>query len=310
MAIYYLTNTSPGAPSLPSYATPGSFIAVLDFCLVATMGWTKEFSGTNTATYRAPTGNRFYLGVDDTSTTGVVRLRGFESATAPGVAAASGTNPFPSDAQLNGGMYLLRGGSSTSYNTTDWVFVSDGKLFYYHSRLYSTGFSNYGTPMLIFGDFIRYNPSDSFNSCLIAETGSNVSVFSTPFTLRILSDTGSAGVAFPRSYTGTGTSLLGNLIGDPYKVGTSTSFIVGNRGIRYPNMLTGTMDMSYVEIGESAGVRGRLPGYWYPLHVQPMTADSTFTGTGSNSGKTFKVRAADRDSSGQLFLEISDTWGT
>ena len=79
MAIYYYTNTSPGAPTLTGAA--GSLITLLDWLLVTNLGWTKEFSGTNLASYRAATGNRFYLGVDDTTAL-YSRVRGFATMTA------------------------------------------------------------------------------------------------------------------------------------------------------------------------------------------------------------------------------------
>ena len=40
-----ITNATSGAPTLSG--TAGSLVAVLDFCLVTTLGWTKPFSGTN-----------------------------------------------------------------------------------------------------------------------------------------------------------------------------------------------------------------------------------------------------------------------
>lgn len=54
MAITHLTNATPGAPTLTGAI--GSLIALLDFCLVTALGWTKAQSGTNLATYISPTG--------------------------------------------------------------------------------------------------------------------------------------------------------------------------------------------------------------------------------------------------------------
>lgn len=54
-----------GAPTLNNVAS--SLIAVLDFALLSN-GWAKEFSATNIAVYRAPSGNRkFYRVLDDNS---------------------------------------------------------------------------------------------------------------------------------------------------------------------------------------------------------------------------------------------------
>ena len=54
-----------GAPTLN--ATAGSFLSVLDFCLLSN-GWSKPYTGTNKAVYRADAGERkFYRVLDDAS---------------------------------------------------------------------------------------------------------------------------------------------------------------------------------------------------------------------------------------------------
>lgn len=306
MAIYYYTHNSPGAPSAPTFAGAGTMIALLDYCLVTGMGWTKVFSGTNIATYRAPTGNRMYLGVDDTSTAGFTRIRGFETATAAGVAAASGTNPFPSDAQVSGGLYLMRA-YNASYPASNWLFVSDGKMFYLSTGTYSSGSVVWLAPMLMFGDFTAYNASDNtYNTCIFADNTTNnpsgMGIYTTGTTTSML--------YFPRSYTGTGTSIAGATLGNPYRAGSSSGYIAGRYGGRFPNPVTGTLDLSYMEVGQAAGARGRLPGLWYPLHGRPLSRDDTYVGQGPLAGKTFKVRDNSTADIGQLFFEISDTWGT
>ena len=108
-----------GAPTLDK--TAGSLIAVLDFCLPQ-RGWTKEFSGTNKAVYRAGSGNRkFYRVLDDNS--GVysshyfAALTGYDSMTDVDTGAGWGQSA-----------YMMK-----SYNDTAakrWICIVDEKGFY------------------------------------------------------------------------------------------------------------------------------------------------------------------------------------
>jgi hypothetical protein len=63
-----------------------------------------------------------------------------------------------------------------------------------------------------------------------------------------------------------------------------------------------------VFVGEPSGVRGLLPGIWFPLHNRPFSPGDTFTGANELAGKTFEVVLA--SSAGQFFFETSDTWAT
>ena len=310
MAIYYFTHESPGAPSGPTYAGAGTMITLLDFCLVTGMGWTKEFSGTNTATYRAPTGNRMYLGIDDSRTDGVIRVRGFETATAAGVAASSGSNPFPNDAQASGGLYVLRA-SNASNPVTEWTFVSDGKIFYLNTTTYNSSSSRNEAPYLVFGDFTAYSASDNtYNTCIIADTTASGSQGMTLYRTGATATGNTSAVFYPRSYTNLGLSTIGAALGDPYRAGTTSTFKAGGAGGSFPNLVSGTLDLSYIELGQAEGARGRLPGIWYPLHVRPLSRNTVYQGQGAAAGRTFVVRNNSNENSGQVFYEISDTWGT
>jgi hypothetical protein len=110
-----------GAPALTGQA--GSLITLLDFLRVTTCGWTKPFTGTNTAVYMAPVGTtRMCLSVDDTGTM-TARIRGFEVATG----ALTGLGQFPTETLFAGGLYLWK--SSTADATArKYLFWSNGKM--------------------------------------------------------------------------------------------------------------------------------------------------------------------------------------
>lgn len=286
-----ITNLTAGAPALTGAA--GSLIGILDFALVATLGWTKSFSTTNVATYRAPAGNRFYLAVDDSSTLNT-RLRGFEAATTYGVAVASGSGPYPTDAQVNGGLYHHK--STDTGTTREWTILGDNKCFYL-TNLTSSAYS-----ALFFGDFISSKAGDSFNSCLAAEEApASASAFATQASTLVVT----SGVFCARSYTQVGGSVKHGRGADPLRCNATGT--MGAGGLPYPSPIEGGLVLAPVTLIETtSGIRGKFPGLWSPCHARPLANGDTFTGTGTLTGKTFLARHL--SASGQMMLETSDTW--
>lgn len=299
MAVYYFNYQSPDAPSLTSAA--GTLINVLDYCLVTGMGWEKVFTGTNVATYRAPTGNRFYLGVTDTTGTSA-RIRGFETATAAGTVEANGTGDFPTDAQLSGGNYFWKNNSSSA---ADWAFFSDGLMFYL--TVLTTG-SSYGN-MMAFGDFITYGAIDIFNTIIFGENSSDSNA-ATGLAQEVGTTATICYKTIARPYTQIGGSVLAHMLGDYTKSGATT---FGAGGTPFPNPITNTLDIGSVEILENRTlIRGRMPGLYFPKHNRPLAHNAVVSGSGALAGKQFVARTINSGTStfGQMFFEISDTWRT
>ena len=73
----------------------GQGIALLDWITVAKGGWTKTFTGTRLATYRADTGNRFTLRVNNTDPQFLI-VRSYQTMTSVSV----GAGMFPSTTQF------------------------------------------------------------------------------------------------------------------------------------------------------------------------------------------------------------------
>ena len=295
MTTTYLTQASSGVPVLNGDV--GSLVTLLDYLLVTTLGWTKVFTGTNIAAYRAPTGNRFYLGVDDTLTLNA-RVRGFESMTAAGVGVDSGTNPFPTDAQQSGGDYIYKGANTTT--ARNWWFASDGKIFHLsiNAQSYYALFS--------FGDFYSNKSADQYNSLIMGEISTNNYSYGLIVTTSI-SGTPKSGAFAARSYTGLGGSQ------GIYKSidGSLGSTGIGTGGASYPSAVEGALMLSRIRIGEpisGSSFRGVLPGLWAPMHSKPLGDGDTFSGTGELLGRTFVARNV--SDAGQVMVETSDTWGT
>lgn len=294
MTTTYITSDTAGAPTLNGAA--GSLITLLDYLLVTTLGWTKSFSGTNLATYRAPTGNRFYLGVNDTTTLNA-RVRVFETATAAGVAVESGTSPMPTDALLSGGGYVYKGSDTST--TSPWRFASDGKMF--HLSIKAAGYY----ALFSFGDFASYKTSDAFNTLLSSE--GSLSSYANGVTAGISATASAqAGSFIMRPHTQIGGCVGSSKIVDGTYGNVST---IGGAGSSYPSEVEGALLLGRVRINESDTlIRGTIPGLWAPAHAKPLADGDTFSGTGDLSGREFV--AWNVSYSGQVMIEKSDTWST
>lgn len=297
-----VNGTSAGAPDLTGQA--GSFIAVMDHCLVAGCGWTKEFSGTNLATYRAPTGNRFRFAVDDTGAQSAV-IRGLEVATEAGVLDAAGSQLFPTTGQAAAGLYHYKS-SVASATARPWAFFSNGSAFYFLSS--ATGALGNFTGMF-FGDTPSFKAGDTSNTSIAGATLANQSGQGL-IAVSIAANASSAGHYLARSHTQVAGAVACGKSYEAQRAYGTTS--MGAGGVNYPAPITGGMELSACYANEvSIGIRARFPGLWNPLHPTaqlPSTGD-TFSGSGLLAGKTFEVFKMYADA-GCLVMETSDTWGT
>jgi hypothetical protein len=138
-------------------------------CKIAPLGWTKEYSDTNKAVYRAAGGNQPYLYIDDTSA--YSRVRGYRNMTS----LTNGVDPFPTDMQFNGGGYWNhwcdpgRYGNSNSGTDLSWHLVGDDRFFYLGCTFAChDGCANGPRQQLyracyFFGEFPSYKTNDTNN---------------------------------------------------------------------------------------------------------------------------------------------------
>jgi hypothetical protein len=306
MAITLLRESSPSAPTLNG--TAGTLIAVLDFCLVTTMGWVKEYSGTNLAVYRASSGiggNRFYLRVDDTGGQNA-RIRCYESMSA----VSTGTAPVPTDAQVNGGLYAYKSGTADT-TARAWTFVSNGKMFYlFWNYSQSVGTWTSGGRFIAFGDFKSYKSGDAYNTFIMADAAASATSNLTCSGVIGTITTSITGHYLVRSYTQIGASIAANKYSDSVRGVATTSDAIGSGGITYPSPIEGGLIMAPIWVGEqsAAGARGQLPGIWNPCHARPLGHGDTFSGVAGLSGRSFE--AIHVTGSSQVLIETSDTWDT
>lgn len=311
MAVVVVTNATSGAPALAG--TAGSLIAVLDFCLVTTLGWTKPYTGTNLAAYKQPAGsNGFYLYVDDTGTQNA-RVRGYETMSS----ISSGTGPFPTDVQFSGGLYLRKSEAASS-TARPWMLVSDGKLFHLIVGAGSTSptWTNAYNFAYTFGDFATLKSGDLYGTILIADPSSTPSASSSThgwYSLATSASTASSGHYIARPHTQVGTSVQPAKVADPLGAISMTYFGAGS--LAFPSPITGGIELARPFVMEpSAGRRGRIQGTWCWQHgANALNTGDTFTGaSGSDlNGRAFTFfQLGNGGSYGTFVLETSDTWGS
>lgn len=269
-------------------------------------GWTKEFSGTNLAAYRQPSGCRHYLRVDDTTTLSV-RIVGYEAMTA----ISTGTGPFPTSAQFSGGLYMQKSVSADITNPRDWILIADDETFYLHVNWNSYLNNNMDSPILGFGQFQSDKLGDAFNSIIIANISAAIAG---GFRFGYLSNqvqTADTGSYISRSYTQIGSSVPSARVSD-YGKSNGQSNMGGTPGIPYPHPVNGGLYMAPVWVCEtlspvsSSVIRGTLKGVWNPLHQRPLAHGDIFLGNGALSGKVFMVWNIQLN--GQVMIDISPTW--
>ena len=163
----YFSSADAGAPVLTGAA--GKLAAVLDWALVGKGGWDLAFTGTNVRVYRAQTGNRFYLRLDDTPSL-YSRLRAYRAMTA----VSTGTNQFPNNTQAaNINTWGVRKAYTTSASVPQryWgVRTNKGiHLFIESSNISDAGIAY--RSFFSFGDFPSLCEADSHNTAIICSPG-------------------------------------------------------------------------------------------------------------------------------------------
>lgn len=301
-------STDGSAPVLTGQV--GSLVALLDACLVngygskAAAGWTKSFSGTNKAVYRAPVGVRHYLRIQDDGPVAAneVRMHGYETMSD----VDTGTGIFPTSGQSSFGL-ICRKSDTTDSTAQAWVIAGDDRTFYLFSN--SMGY--------MFGEIYSLGTEDAHRTMLVGRGSENQNLAASgiynlgSLAGNLLVSSGGTSIAayMPRSYTGLGASEPIRMHGDDVKSGSNT--YAGNNLV-FPSPVDGGLYISPVWVHENNVIRGRLRGLFQPLHPPSSFAvGDTFSGVGDFAGKTFEFIAGSKHvNAGIYVLETSDTLET
>lgn len=288
MAVTVYKSSDTSAPTLSG--TAGSLIGVLDACLVngygskTAAGWTKPFSGTNTAVYLPSAGH--YLDFNDNAAgTGGAKeatVRGYETMTA----VATGTGPFPTTSQVAAPGLFIHKSATADATARGWVVLADSTTFYLFILSGDTAglYESFG-----FGRFYSFKTGDTYRTIILGGSSTGAAV-SAGLNLTATAQGSSSqatnnGVYYPRGQSGTGTSTQGGLFG----IGVS----VYPTPFTGPNLADGNIYLSRLFLGEggfgSRGLRGFIRGVYQAITSVGLNDGDTFTGSGDFAGRTFLV---------------------
>ena len=273
-------------PSYTPAVSSGSMTAK-----VASIGSGGVQFGTNETTFALG----FHLAVDDTGTT-EARVRGFSTTSSPGVAEASGSDPFPLDTSVSGGLYVMK--SVTADGTPrPWYAYSTGSYIHLVVEVDTGVAVRYG-----FGSFVSAISGDVANFAI--EANESAAIETNPDTHK-LSATATAGIY--TLFDADGTTAAGN----PGRSSMLTygGALMGGSGASYPTLNGGLlMDRVYLfDPDPTVGPRGIIPGLWNPLHERPLTHLDTFSGA-SPVSREFEYFDGNSTNPSSFVLETSQTW--
>jgi hypothetical protein len=311
MAVQIFRSTDTGAPTFNN--TAGSFIAVLDFCLLG-LGWTKVVLGANQAAYTQPAGsNGFVLQVDDSSAS-QSKLNGYQALSSLNVGVG---NFNPAGTPAPAGYCNLNHGATSA--AAPWRLITNGKIFHFSVQWQPGGTPPY-TDFVSFGDINSYVPGDAYATVLLGYTSWSAPYgwIGTNLNSSWSASTGTAAVA--RSWNQVSLGTLPTIITDSALLNSSAS--AGANAPNYPDPVSGQLNLAPFWLAETpstyyrGGVRGLIPGVWCiagktsSAAPAPFNDGDTFTaGSGVIAGRTFEIVGVNGSPYGQVAIETSNTWG-
>ncbi len=266
----------------------------------APLGFSKVYSGTNKAAYRAGDimSSRLYLRVadDGTGSATYARVRGYESMSD----VDTGTGPFPTDAQVSGGLYW--GKSSTASSTARaWRLIGDSQGFYLLVNQDGSG----AWISAAWVDIPSEKAGDAYRTLLIGGTSTNV--YNQGY-LHLINNP--AGHYFARSYVQTGTSIAAFKLSHHIAANG-----IGLYGIAYPAPMGGQFYCAPVDVWEgtayasATALRGPLPGVYAPLHPSAQLTDGSFqTDVIGLDGRTLLVQILKSGGSYAAAIDLTGPW--
>lgn len=308
----------------------GSLTAVFDACLVngygakPAAGWTKGFSQSNLRSgYKQGAGsNGHYLYLDDSAGT-TVRARGFATMSS----IDTGALPFPTDAQMSGGVYVHKHDGLAGDRM--WLMVANEKALWFVTQMSSD--INWGSASLFFFGAIKpHRQADQFSTMIMgayqAQHAGNPTANTSPSSFGT-----SAALICPVTNTlpahfmvaawhGLGGSVNvgkhcdisrahGQDINSYYFSSYGKMGLYGPNQTLFANPVDGSIHLMPIYVHEANGaIRGVMPGIFahpYNRDTALPASGSIIEGTGDFAGRSFVVVWCWY---GSVLLEISDTW--
>lgn len=306
-----------GAPQLPN-VDAGNYLfgPILKAVLVdgygsqPAAGWTCPFSNaTGMYVFRQGGGNQRYFQVNDSQTAmdasiRYILVRGYETMSD----IATGTGPFPTLAQsLTGALLRYRSSTHAAPYVPRWEIYADATTCVIFTDALGDPAGSIGQrSAMYFGQFDSLIPGDKYNDCVYG--GLSTSSPGAIFTYAGFS------VWVTRDHRGLGGAVPGC---PGYNGAWACSTSVPSAGtIQLPDPVTGTMLMAKFPVVTAIGglaanvvTRGYLKWLWDTPHPSStLILDNTFSGTGGNAGRSFKIKSGYQNSVHRVIVETTDTW--
>lgn len=284
--------------------TAGDLVTALDAILVngygskPDAGWTIAYTGTNKRAYQQGSGLSHLLRVDDADAR-LSRVVGYGSMSD----IDTGSNPFPTGAQISGGLYVRKSVSADSV-ARPWICFATETTFYLFifgnrtgSLLTSTAAPDGGDANLGFGTLTNTRVSGDINASFLC-AGSDTSATSTTATVdrQCLASQGTT-AAQSHLYLNGSYNQGSSASVSCYKRGSNIN-LAGQSGAissaPYPDPTRGAMMLfPFVVLEPTAIVRGDFPGiYFLPMSITQVGMNGshliTIDGRGDYSGRTFQ----------------------
>lgn len=255
----------------------------------APLGWTKPFTGTNTAAFLSQSGitgrTQMYVRIDETGATAGTQkecaVRGYMGMSD----ISTGTDPFPTAVQMANGV-CWRKSLTADATARPWVIVGDGTGFY--MIVNSDNMATAGRCLVGCGAFVSFKSSDAYG-CFLSGNGafnsgansatqgvSTGSGINCPGPLNATSNAGNC-IFIPRAYSQVGGAVSASAI----TYVTSGGDVIGRPLTRwqpYPNGPDGGLWVFPIFLveGPNGHMRGRAPGlYDHPHSTMPLAEFDT-----------------------------------
>lgn len=275
----------------------------------ASLQWTRPYTGTNAAVYRSAdvTSNQFYCQVIDNGATAggskEGQIMGFEAMTAYN----TGTRQFPNTTQAANGL-SIRKSTTADATTRAWSLIGDDRTFYFIANTGdSTAFHS-----CAFGHFISAKTGDVYNTFINGEVSFNTASSVNNLMLNTTNWAllyNSTFAARPFHQLPAAPANL-SMISIPFYnadqvIGSTAHMAVPNGPDTGYYVIPATM---YENV--NGGIRGRFPGMFVPLQVNPVANYETMTNIAGLPGVTLTGLSVCAPSvSGVTGLVFFDTFG-
>lgn len=275
----------------------------------APLGWASPFTGADKAVYRSAdtSSNRFYLRILETGATSGGQKECAVWAAESMSDVDTSTNRFPTSAQLVDGVCWNKSGT-TDATARAWTLIGDDRTFYLIVNTQATAAT---VCSMGFGHVNTFKAGDGFNTFIGSQqtfNNNNTSQALTAISAWSNTISPNLGLYLARSYSQTGGSIRAGIV----TTGSSRSAFGGDALLAYPHGVDNGLYVAPAYLVEAnvagAPTRGRLPGYYDPMHYIPLSHYDQATGVVGLSGATLVAINIASFSVGQAFYDITGPW--